>query len=582
MDDHSKCLCQVVSKVVDEGFRMFLTESDYLLDRRQKKMIKRSVEETFGQEALLVYKSHQPNPRSNLSNHEDWISKTTLPARHRYKRGSTFSEDKVLEPLHISTSTPKPYDMSLLGPGESCPIPALVTASVRLHEGPPVLTGPSHVGSGRQVRKVRQGMSARPADFQETSLKIRGMKVEDQDPVMHDRMSALLTPPPRLHDIERAPFVQDFGVRATKAKVGDGGASVVKAVNRNRATERSTPSSAPNEWEHVSAVKGTVDHVLSRDSITDASHSSSPDILQSILSTSSDGNGTNYGPSHHRYREEAPIKACVGQLKIGKSRPKAKTTQSRPVSSSSMTLSPASVERKSEVANLDISNISMRVGTPLEFFESNESHGEGLEYYVSKANKLAKVAQDDSSDEPHEQGDFQRDRRKQLWNSQHGYEGEKEEGSVDLQTCTISRTTSLQGQARTSSNESIRNTKDPALLKQRFRPQNHLTRPDTSSRSHGLDRSSSRSASSLGYKSLSQSRPIYASTQATSSQKSRHGEWCQLIPFVTRWKCSYRQADIVIFELQYISKPLQTQRKQIPLLLYYKILPSRWDKFRVK
>lgn len=516
--------------MVDYDFRIFLKESDYRLDRRQKKMIKRSVEDTFGQEALLVYKRHQANSCSNPFQGEEQISKALLPARHCYKRERVFSEDKNLERLYISTGAPKSYDMSLLGPGESCPSPALLATSVGLHNGPAVSSEPSHTDSGRKGMEVSH-MECRTAPFRGTFAQVREAKNKDPDPVMYEIGHVPLASPPGLHDVRRAPFVEDSTVRALKTKVGHRSPKVFKTVNADSEIKSSALKTAPNEREPVFLAKGAVDHVSSRYSTIGDSRLSSPESQPSTASKIFDGNGFDYGPSQHRSRKEISIKAGVGQLKPLKHWPKTDTTQSRPASSYSATLSPVVTGHELGM-NTDVSHSARRrpalghVNTLSGLVVSGKDQGHAL-----KVDDLVTAVEHCSSDAPREQGDMPQNGRQHLWRSRYVYEGEKEGEVVDLRTYTIPRITLLPGRTsdlRTSIDESIQNTEQPLIPDQSFRRKDHDIRQDTT-RSHGLNRSKNHSALSLKQRTSSRSRILHKSTHATSNQTARQGEWCQFI-----------------------------------------------------
>jgi len=525
-----------VRKVADYDFRMFLKESNYHLDRRQKKMIKRTVEDTFGQEALLVYKKHQPNSRSNPFQGQEPNSQASLPTLHCSKPERELTGDENLERLHISTSAPTSYDMSLLGPGETCPSPALVVASVGSHHGPSVSSESSHTNSGGKVKKVRC-MPRHTTPFRGIFSQKREAKIKDPDPVIYDIESIPLAPPPAFHDVKRSPFVEGSAIRASKAKVGHGSPKVSTTVGTDSVIESSVLKSIPNEWEHDSLVKGAVDHVSSRYSTAGDSRSSSPDSQSSMISKISDGNGFDYGPPQHRSRKDLFIKAGVSQLQSLKHWPKANTRESRPASSYSMTLSPVLMGRELGV-NLDVSHIARQrpalghVDTTSELVRSWEDQG-----HTSKANDLVTAAEHCSSDAPWEQGDMQQNDRQQLLNSRYVYKGEQEEEAVDLRTCIISRATLSPGQAfdlRILVDESIRKTEQPLMPYQSSR-QDHRTKTNTSG-VNGLNRRNNHFARSLKQGTSSRSRALHRSTHGILSQSARQGEWCRFITLPTMIK----------------------------------------------
>lgn len=518
--------------MADHDVRMFLKESDYHLDRRQKKMIKRSVENTFGQEALLVYNKHQPNSRSNLFEGEERNSKASVTTHCYSKRERASCGDKNLEHLHISTSAPTSYDMSLLGPGELCPSPALVAPSVGLHNESSVSSKSSHTDLGERVKKVRC-MPRHTAPLREIFSQVRGAKIKDLDPCMYETEPVRRAPPPRLHDVECAPLVEGSAVRASKAKVDHGIPKVFTTVNTDSVVESYVGNPTLNEWEHDSLAKGAVDHISSRYSTTDDSRSSSSESQSSTISKIFDGNAFGYGPFQHRSRKEVPNKACIGQPQALNHWPKPNTTQSHPASSYSMALSPVLMGREPG-AEFDVSHSARQrpnlrhVDTPLELVKSRTDQG-----HASNADELMAASKHYSSDVPREQGDMQKSGRKQSWNSRYVHEDEREREVVDLRTFTIPRVMLSPGQAsnlRNSIDESTRNTEKPLTPNQSFRPEDHRSRLNISC-SHGPNRSSNHVPRSLRQRTSSRSGALHKSTHTISSQTVRRGEWCQCITF---------------------------------------------------
>ncbi len=138
---------------------MFLVESDYYLDRRQRKMIKRSLEETFGQEALLAYNKRNSH---NIPSHREKPSpKASLPARQKPKRDISYLDEQDLECSCIPTNAPASYDISLLGPGDSSPPATSVVTQARSDEDELVSSGLNHKVSGRNVRTKHESVPPR-------------------------------------------------------------------------------------------------------------------------------------------------------------------------------------------------------------------------------------------------------------------------------------------------------------------------------------------------------------------------------------------------------------------------------------
>ena len=153
---------------------MFLVESDYYLDRRQRKMIKRSLEETFGQEALLAYK--QRNTQNIPSYPEKPSSKASLPARQKRKQDITHLDEQVLECSRIPTSAPASYDISLLGPGESCPPVTSVATQARLNRDKLIPSGLNYAVYGRNVRTEHESVPPRFTDSKANLTQMNDLK----------------------------------------------------------------------------------------------------------------------------------------------------------------------------------------------------------------------------------------------------------------------------------------------------------------------------------------------------------------------------------------------------------------------
>lgn len=510
-------------------------------------MIKRTVEDLFGQEALLVYTKHQPNSNSNPFQGEERNSRVSLPKRHNLKPGSELSGDKNLERLHISTSAPTSYDMSLLGPGESCPSPALVAASVGSHHGPPASSEPSHTNSNEKVKKIRR-MPPNTTPSRGTFSQRRETKLKDLDPLIYDIESIPIAPPPGFHNVRQSPFVEGSAIPASKAQVVHESPKVSATVNTDIVVESSALRSIPNKGEHDSLVKGAVDHASSRYRTTGGSRSSSPDSRSSMIGKVPDGNGFDYGQPQHGFRKDLSVNASVSQLQSSKHWAKANTQKSRPASSYTMTRSPVSKRRELGL-NLDVSHSARQrpapgyVDTPSELVRSWED-----QRHTSKVNDLVITAEYCSSVAPQEKYDMQQNDRQQLLDYRHVYKGEQGEEAVDLRTWIVPQAMLTPGQAfdlRNPVDESIRKTEQtPLKLHQSFRPQDHKMKRKASppqdssmkkktSRVDGLNRRNNRVARSPKQGTSARSRALHRSAQGILGQSARQGEWCRFITLLT-------------------------------------------------
>ena len=506
-------------------------------------MIKKSVVETYRQEALLVYKRHQGGPRNIPSKRAKNISKASVPTRHSYDREASFLEENA-ERSWISTSARTSYDISLLGPGESYPSVALNATSVSLQTGVPVSCSPSQTDAGRNMKKVRHSGLTRSTKSQATLERIRNPEVRNSHIAKDDSRSNPFDPSSRLNKFERIAFIEGPANWKTQAEIKDGNSKMCKTGKRGSLVELSAPVAIPRYMEHGSSASGAVNHVPSRCSTTEGSCSLSPELESSTSSEmpkTSGGNDSEYNRSQRRAYEEVSVKDFGGQLGTLTQSSDPTLTESCYASSYfHPTLSPVSVEceprEKPHISQSTPQRLFTRhVGTPLELIDAGGNQAGGAGEDALGVNEYATVENSYSSNGPREKDVVHYVDRRQLLNSQNFQKSAEEEDTVDLRIGTIPRTTALRGQAlgsRKSNDESNWDAKQPSQLDNSYRLESHLTRLHTHPPLQGFHRSTNRFADSLRVQTSSQTRhaPLTledrlsaASANARSSQNRRQG-----------------------------------------------------------
>ena len=491
-----------------------MKECNYHLDRRQRKLIKRSVEEAFGQEALLAYKSHQRRAHNKPSHRTERISKASSPESHWYERARIVPEEKDLDRLTISGDISGLYDISLLGPGEPCPSPTSVAAPVRLHKGELILKRSSETRSGKESRRRQDSMPSRPVDSCPTLSSVRDVIISNSYNGANDSKIISLSPPLRANEIERAALLEAFAVRPSKAEIGDVKGKVFNTAKRDNMAEGSALVAAAGDWDYTSIAQGAADNASSCYSKTGGSRWSGPDLQSSVLSKISGDNSSEHNNFQHRTCKEVPIKARADQLQTLKHQVETKMTQSSTASSYSTALSPMSPEREL-VVDLEVSRSASQdplvkhAAKPLELIDAGQSQEGTSREDASKVNRLITGERNYSFDRLGGRNDMQPVGRRRSLNPQHVHKIRHEEEMRDLRTFTIRRTNSSRDQApdiRHSTDELVRDTEQSVLPNKRFRPNYYLPRPDIHSPAQVSNRSSNRLTGSLRHITSSQSK----------------------------------------------------------------------------
>ena len=506
-------------------------------------MIKRSVIETFGQEALIVYKRHQGDPRNIASKAAKQISKASVPTRHSYDWGTPFL-GKDPERSRVSTSDPTSYDISLLGPGESTPSRTFDAAPVGLRTGEPVSLSLSHADEDTNIKKVRHSRLSCSAKSQATLERIRNPKARDSHIVKDDSQCSPLGPSYRLNKFERAAFIDGPTVQEKHAEIKDGNDKICKTSKIESLVGPSAPAAIPRILERVSSDSRAVDHVPSRCNKIEGSHLLSPELESSTPSKRpniSDGNDSEYKGSQRQVCEKVFATDLGGQPRRLKQPSDLIMTKSRRASNYSRpSLSPVSLEREL-MENLDFSQSTRQrlstshVGTPLELINAGENQaGDAMEDAL-EVNEYAIIENTDNSNRSREKDVVHQIDRRQLLDSKDLYRDDGEEDAVGLRTDVNPRTTSVRGQARrsrTTTDESNREAEQPPHIDNSYRLKTYLARLDTDHVPQRFHRRINCSADSLRLQAFSRTRStpltsgdqlLNASTNARSSQNLRQG-----------------------------------------------------------
>ena len=445
-------------------------------------MIKGAVEETFGQETLLTYKSHQRNPHKALSPYEERRPKTSLPLHHRNGRGTAVLVKEDLERPRISISASEACDMSLLGPGESFPSPTSTAAHIRLLDKESISGEPRRTNSQTRAMKVRKSQSARFAGPRAMLLRAGDTPNKHIDDKARFSLSRL----PRFSGTEHTASPESFAVPAPKIEDKQGNVPNLETLDAEDAEEVSLLIVAPNDRNHVSLTKRTADHVSSRPTATNSSRVSSPKLQASIFSTNSSPRGSVHGCPGSQSREKVTVDPRGRRPRESKDPIKAETTQSRPASSYSTTLSNTSTKRGLD-ANLGIVQntqslpVMKHADTSLDSVNAGEGQDVGIMVNDSDDHDLTMAAKGRYSGRRRERDGNKRISNRHRMNPEDAHISDQDGEVVGMQTFVIPRTASSRGEVLSSQNmngASIQNSQQPFSLNNSFHLKDHHTRLD--------------------------------------------------------------------------------------------------------